>query len=310
MNKPGVNMRKKFKSILSGILSAVLVFGTGGTAAASGTQQAMPRAAGGNIVVDYNTSIGSGTPELFGGVGTPAKDQGDAWTKLAGTMGIKLVKVDVDLNALFPDDADTMNTEAYENYAHVAGSILTSVRGSGMKAMLEFTNLPSWLDADGNGMYDSGKAEDYKKMIRKFLGDAKGGYEDIISHVEIAPPTGLSDADFTDMYYTTAREVRAVLPSVTIGGFGYSLSNKNDTLPTNVKAALSHNKEEADQTLLQYVSVRGYSAEPTDGNSNQDIFGEFKAGRKAIRSALSNQDMPLYMTGWSTACLLYTSRCV
>ena len=294
-------MRKKFKSILSGILSAVLVFGTGGTAAASGTQQAMPRAAGGNIVVDYNTSIGSGTPELFGGVGTPAKDQGDAWTKLAGTMGIKLVKVDVDLNALFPDDADTMNTEAYENYAHVAGSILTSVRGSGMKAMLEFTNLPSWLDADGNGMYDSGKAEDYKKMIRKFLGDAKGGYEDIISHVEIAPPTGLSDADFTDMYYTTAREVRAVLPSVTIGGFGYSLSNKNDTLPTNVKAALSHNKEEADQTLLQYVSVRGYSAEPTDGNSNQDIFGEFKAGRKAIRSALSNQDMPLYMTGWSTA---------
>ena len=56
-------MRKKFKSILSGILSAVLIFGTGGTAAASGTQQAMPRAAGGNIVVDYNTSIGSGTPE-------------------------------------------------------------------------------------------------------------------------------------------------------------------------------------------------------------------------------------------------------
>ncbi|WP_343250130.1 Ig-like domain-containing protein [Diplocloster hominis] len=293
-------MRKKYKSILAGILSAVMVMGTGGTAAA-GTKPAQTRAAGGNIVVDYNTSIGTGTPELFGGVGTPAKDQGDAWSKLAGTMGIKLVKVDVDLSALFPDDAETMNTEAYENLTHVAGSILTSVRGAGMKAMLEFTSLPSWLDADGNGMYDSGKADDYKKMIRRFLGDAKGGYEDIISHVEIAPDAGLSDADFTEMYYTTAREVRAVLPAVTIGGFGYSLTDKNDTLPANVKAALSRNKAESDQTLLQYVSVRGYSAEPTDGNSPKDLFGEFKAGRKAIRNALSNQDLPLYMTGWSTA---------
>ena len=293
-------MRKKCKSILAGILSAVMIIGTGGTAAAAGTQTAA-RAAGGNIVVDYNTSIGTGTPELFGGVGTPAKDQSDAWSKLAGAMGIKLVKVDVDLSALFPDNADTMNTEAYENLAHVAGSILTSVRGSGMKAMLEFTNLPSWMDADGNGMYDSGKVDDYKKMIRKFLGDIKTGYEDIISHVEIAPPVGLSDADFTEMYYTTAREVRDVLPTVKIGGFGYSLRDKNDTLPANVKAALSHKKEESDQTLLQYVSLRGYSAQPTDGNSSKDIFGEFKAGRKAIRKALSNQDLPLYMTGWSTA---------
>lgn len=293
-------MRKKYKSLLAGLMSAVMVLGSGGSAVGAEPLKAQPRA-GGSIIVDYNTSIGTGTPEIFGGVGTPAKDQSSAWEQLSQTMGIKLVKVDVDLAALFPDNADTIDTEVYENYTHVAGSILTRVRGAGMKAMLEFNNLPAWLDADGDGMYDSQKAEDYKKMIRKFLSDAKGEYESTISHVEIAPAAGLSDADFTEMYYTTAKVVREVLADVTIGGFGYQLTSARDTLPSNVKAALGHNKEEADQSLLQYVSVRGYSAEPTDGNSSMEVFGEFKAGRKAIRNALSNQDLPLYMTGWSTA---------
>ena len=255
----------------------------------------------GKIVVDYNTSIGTGTPELFGGVKTPSKDQSDAWNKLAETMGVKQVKVNVDLSALFPENADTVDTEAMGNYTHVAGSILTNVRGSGMKAMIEFTSLPQWLDADQDGMYDAGREEDYKKMIRKFLDDAKAEYEGTISHVEIAPSSGLSEKDFGDFYYTTAKEVRAILPNVKIGGFGYVLKNKGDLLPENVKAALSRYKDEKDQTLLQYVSVRVFQAEPTDGNSSMDVFGEFKQGRKEIRKALSNKDMPLYMTGWTTS---------
>lgn len=294
-------MKRKNKGLLAGFLAAAMVISSAGTVSAAG-KTAETRSTGGKIVVDYNTSIGTGSPELFGGVGTPDKTQDGAWNALAGTMGLKLVKVNVNLAELFPNDADTIDSAVLEDYTHVAGSIFTRINGSGMKAMLQFTDLPAWLDEDGNGMYDKGKEADYRKMLKKFLNEAKGtGYEGIISHVEIAPDSRLSNADFTEMYYEAAKTVRESLPNTVIGGFGYELTSKNDKLPDNVKAALAHNKEEADQTLLQFVSVRGYQAEPTDGNSEKEIFGEFKAGRKEIRKALSNQDMPLYMTGWSTA---------
>lgn len=292
---------KKGKRILAGLLAGILLVtspGTGFIVEAKNKE----RAGNGKIVVDYNTSIGTGRPEIFGGSGTPDKIQDGAWNALTETMGLKIVKVKVDLTELFPNDADTIDTSILESYTHVAGSIFTRISGAGMKAMLEFENLPKWLDADANGIYDAGKKNDYLKIVQKFLGEAKNtGYEKIISHIEIVPDKNLSSAEFVEVYYETAKAVRAVLPETKIGGFGYELVNKNDQLPVNVKDALAHNKTENDQSLLQFVSVRGYQAEPTDGNSEKEIFGEFKEGRKVIRKALANQDMPLYMTGWSTA---------
>lgn len=286
-------MKGLWKRAAAGFMAAAVVL-TGGAFSSPGlTAQA---ADDNKITVDYNTSIGTGSPMLFGGVGTPSKTQDKAWEALTQTMGIKIVKVPIDLGALFPENADNMDTEVFENYAHVAGSILTKVRGSDMKAMLEFKNLPAWLD-NGSGMYNDAAA--YQKILKKFLGDIKGEYEATVSHVEIVPPSGLSDTDFKNYYFTAARAVKETLADVTVGGMGYKLTSKSDTLPSNVKAALTQSSSE-DPSLLQFVSVRGYSANPTADNNNE-YFGEFKEGRKAIRTALNNRYMPLYMTGWSTS---------
>lgn len=282
--------RKIGKRLLSMFLSAGMLAGTVLPAAAKPEMDSKDAAA--QIVVDYNTSIGTGSPMIFGGLGTPVSES-KAWKSLTRETGLKVMGVDVDLSKLFPDGTDA-DSAVLESYTHVAGGILTRIEGAGIRAFITFDHMPSWY-AD-----TPDKAGAYAGMVETFLTAAKADYQDSIGYVELKPEMSLSAEEFTNAYYQAAEKVRRLLPEVQIGGMGYELKDKNDSLSTapNVKAALNA-YEGKDESLLQFVSFKAYAADPTTDWKN-DVFGEFKPGRKAVRAALNNADMPLFLTGWSS----------
>lgn len=283
--------RKIGKRLLSMLLSTSMLFGTVLPAAAAEPGKE-PKTGNAQIVVDYNTSIGTGNPMIFGGLGTPAAES-NAWKSLTQETGLKVMGVDVDLSKLFPEGTDA-DSEVLESYTHVAGGILTRIKGAGIKAFITFDKLPSWYQSTPD------KAGAFAAMVETFLSAAKPDYEESIGYVELKPDTSLSAEDFTNSYYQAAAKVRSILPQVQIGGMGYELKDKNDSLSTapNVKAVLNAYADH-DQSLLQFVSFKAYGADPTTDWKN-DVFGEFKPGRKAVRAALHNADMPLFLTGWSS----------
>lgn len=118
--------------------------------------------------------------------------------------------------------------------------------------------MPSWY-AD-----TPDKAGAYAGMVETFLAAAKADYQDSIGYVELKPEMSLSAEEFTNAYYQAAEKVRRLLPEVQIGGMGYELKDKNDSLSTapNVKAALNA-YEGKDESLLQFVSFKAYAADPT-----------------------------------------------
>lgn len=61
----------RVKKIASRLAAVVLTAAIAASGIGSMDVYAEKRSSG-KIVVDYNTSIGTGTPELFGGVGTPS----------------------------------------------------------------------------------------------------------------------------------------------------------------------------------------------------------------------------------------------
>lgn len=282
--------RKIGKRLLAMLLSAGMLSGTVLPAAAEPGKDA--RDGNAQIVVDYNTSIGTGSPMIFGGLGTPPSES-KAWKSLTQEAGLKVMGVDVDLAELFPDGTDA-DSAVLESYTHVAGGILTRIKGAGIKAFITFDHMPSWY-AD-----TPDKAGAYAAMVETFLNAAKADYEDSMGYVELKPEMSLSTQEFTNSYYQAAAKVRKILPKVQIGGMGYALQDKNDSLSSapNVKAALNAYADK-DQSLLQFVSFKAYDADPTTDWKN-DVFGEFKPGRKAVRAALNNTDMPLFLTGWSS----------
>lgn len=282
--------RKIGKRLLSILLSAGMLAGTVLPAAAKPEKAAGEGNA--QIVVDYNTSIGTGSPMIFGGLGTPPSES-KAWKSLTQEAGLKVMGVDVDLSKLFPEGMNA-DSAVMESYTHVAGGILTRIKGAGIKAFITFDNMPSWYGDTPD------KAGAFATMVETFLEAAKADYEDSIGYVELKPEMSLSAEDFTNSYYQAAAKARKVLPEVQIGGMGYELKDKNDSLSTapNVKVALNAYAGK-DQSLLQFVSFKAYGADPTTDWKN-DVFGEFKPGRKAVRAALNNADMPLFLTGWSS----------
>lgn len=131
--------RKIGKRLLSVLLSAGMLAGTVLPAAAKPERDSKDAAA--QIVVDYNTSIGTGSPMIFGGLGTPVSES-KAWKSLTRETGLKVMGVDVDLSELFPDSTEA-DSAVLESYTHVAGGILTRIKGAGIKAFITFDHMPS-----------------------------------------------------------------------------------------------------------------------------------------------------------------------
>ncbi|MGG7097961.1 Ig-like domain-containing protein [Clostridium sardiniense] len=247
------------------------------------------------IIVDYNTSIGTGSKYLFGGSGIPNPNEQLAWSLMNNEMGVKLIKVPVDLARLYPNKNGEIDTNVKEEYLHVASGQLTRAKGAGMDVMLEFINLPSWLDLNNDKKFDDeGK---YTSMIKEFLNEAND-YKDIIKFVEIVPDSALSSNDFIDVYFKTAKAVRSASANYKIGGPGYVLTSKDDSRLGKIENLLNEYKNEKDKSLIQYVSVRAHDVNVN--SDEKDYFGEFKEGRKSIRRWSENADLPIYMTGWTT----------
>lgn len=281
---------KSFKKAISSVVALGMV-----TSMAADVNAASLRSSKAQIIVDYNTNIGTGNKYIFGGAGIPSTDEAIAWSSLNSEMGVKLVKIPVDLSRLYPNSNGEVDTDVKEEYLHVASGQFTRARGAGMDIMLEFVNLPSWLDADNNKKYDD--EDKYVSMIKGFLTESVE-YKDIVKFIEVTPDNSLSSDDFVDVYYTTAKAIRSLGPDYIIGGPGYTLSQVNDNKLGKIEQLLTRYKEESDKTLLQYVSLKAYSVDAT--HYANDYFGEFKEGRKKIRQWSDNADIPVFLTGWST----------
>lgn len=286
-----VRITKSFKKAVSSVVALGMI-----SSLAVNVDAASLRSSKAQITVDYNTSIGTGNKYLFGGSGIPSTDEATAWSSMNSEMGVSLVKIPVDLARLYPNENGEVDTNVKEEYLHVASGQFTRAQGADMDIMIEFVNLPLWLDKNNDKKYDD--EAKYTKMIKEFL-EASSDYKSIIKFIEIAPAPSLSESDFVDVYYTTAKSIRSLGPDYTIGGPGYELTGTNDSSLGKIRGLLTRLNSEEDKTLLQYISVRAYSLNAESWTA--DYFGEFKEGRKKIREWSNNADLPLFMTGWTTS---------
>ncbi|WP_158540620.1 Ig-like domain-containing protein [Romboutsia weinsteinii] len=285
-----MRVKKSLKKVVSSMLAIGMVASMMGDASAAPKSAKSPQ-----ITVDYNTNIGTGSKYIFGGSGIPSSDEASAWSLMNSKMGVKLVKIPVDLSKLYPNKDGQVDTNVKEEYLHVASGQFTRARGAGMDIMLEFVNLPSWLDSNNDKKYDD--ETKYVSMIKEFLNDAIE-YKDIIKFVEISPDESLSSSDFVEVYYTTAKAIRSLGSNYTIGGPGYTLSGVNDINLGKIQDLVTKYNSESDKSLLQFISLRAYNVDVN--NYASDYFGELKEGRKKIRKWSNNADIPLFMTGWTT----------
>ncbi|MBO3445160.1 Ig-like domain-containing protein [Clostridium sp. CCUG 7971] len=285
-----MRLKKSLKKVISSMLAIGMATSMVVEVSAASRGNKNPQ-----ITVDYNSNIGTGSKYIFGGSGIPSSDEVSAWSSMNSKMGVKLVKIPVDLSRLYPNSNGQVDTNVKEEYLHVASGQFTRARGAGMDIMLEFVNLPSWLDTDNNKKYDD--EAKYTSMIKEFLNDAVE-YKDIIKFVEIAPDVSLNSSDFVEVYYTTAKAIRSLGVNYTIGGPGYTLSGVNDTSLGKIQDLLTKYSSESDKSLLQFISLRAYNVDVN--NYESDYFGEFKEGRKKIRRWSNNADIPLFITGWTT----------
>lgn len=285
-----MRLKNALKKVVSSIITLGMVTSIIGDANALSKSTKSPQ-----ITVDYNTNIGTGNKYIFGGSGVPSSDEATAWSSMNSKMGVKLVKIQIDLSKLYPNEDGKVDTNVKEEYLHVASGQFTRARGADMGIMLEFVNIPSWLDINNDKKYDD--EVKYTSMIKEFLNDSVE-YKDIIKFVEITPDESLNSSDFVEVYYTTAKAIRSLGANYTIGGPGYTLTGVNDINLGKIHDLLTRYNNESDKSLLQFISLRAYNVDVN--NYAYDYFGEFKEGRKKIRRWSNNTDIPLFMTGWTT----------
>ncbi|WP_195986717.1 hypothetical protein [Clostridium sp. D53t1_180928_C8] len=144
-----VRITKSFKKAVSSVVALGMI-----SSLAVNVDAASLRSSKAQITVDYNTSIGTGNKYLFGGSGIPSTDEATAWSSMNSEMGVSLVKIPVDLARLYPNENGEVDTNVKEEYLHVASGQFTRAQGADMDIMIEFVNLPLWLDKNNDKKYD------------------------------------------------------------------------------------------------------------------------------------------------------------
>ena len=258
-----------------------------------------------SLTVDFSINKGTGYPGVFGEQGAP--DDAATATKMAG-QGFTTVRTGCDVNWLLGDPS-TITLADYKNDVNGIrtdpskvwlsnSNELANYGSKGIKFIATIGYVPTWLSYNPNSV--NGVPKDWtvfeelvQKMFLKYKSFNCVGYIEIWNE-----PTGqfldLTGSPYTDrltaykdIYYHTAKAIRAVDANIPLGG--PTAGDSKAWCIAWADSLLSDNRISKDVNFLNY-HLYDHSA----GNDSADI-----ANWKAVAAKHGIMDMPIFITEWN-----------
>jgi hypothetical protein len=256
------------------------------TPADSPTATPSPTPSGTNVTVNYASSVGSGSPLVFGVNDMPMNN--NALDAAEQNIGMRFVRFDPSLWQT-PPTTTTASYQAALSEGCPTGSVcdpstwdwaasipqIPEAISLGMKVIAVFAGLPPWDSTTGTMWGMPSNVAVFQDIVKKVYQH----YQGYISYVEINNEpdcNGLTQAQYAQFYYYEAQAIRSIDPSVPLGG---PVVCSPSNLPGYVSAIQGNSS--VPSSWLNFISFHYY------------------ANTSAFPTTASGYGLPVFVSEWN-----------
>jgi hypothetical protein len=259
-----------------------------------------------NLIVDYSTSVSTGSPYVFGGSHSPRPEQTDAWQKMQD-VGVTAIRHDFNPDRIIPpnitlDDYrnNVNNVQDPANWSPqqiaFSNGILTEAGNRGMKRIGIMAYIPRWLSTC-NCIFgvpsDFTVYKDLTKKVYRLYRD-KVEYVEIWNEPTLAGFLNLTGSSLTreqayiQIFNTAAAAIREVDAEINDGRRAVIGGLVADS-PDDTDMLIAMMQDSTLKSNLDFVSYHAYDkiTEPS------------WVKYKPILASGGLPDLPLYITEWN-----------
>jgi hypothetical protein len=263
----------------------------------------------GTVTVDYSSTLAQGSPYVFGASYQPNYDHKDAWDTFAGTLGISLVRCDVNLDTFFYNRKLTLHdyTSNANNIQDPVNwnwerndAIIRNIKAHNMKVIGLIFYVPEWLayNHQKKGVpVDWGVYQDIVKKIYQHYASSVDYFELLNESSDwldlSGSPYQSTTAAAKDFYYYGVRGIRAVSTTAMVGGIDESRWNFENTQDTCMGPVLSDPR--LVNSDINFITMHDYQVADKDGRV---FMQELQPLKQLMAGTGRSTTVPYFLTEW------------